>query len=130
MALTTIPAAAITAIASTPGANVHYNDTANSTKQTVKAASTVVYQVRVDNSLNGVAVYVKLWNLLAASVTVGTTDPDEIIFVPANQIINVKVNGEVGKTFATGVVEACVTTGGTGGTTSPTSAVPIEISYT
>jgi hypothetical protein len=97
----------------------------------VKASSAVVNYVIVDNTLNGSPVYVKLYNLASGSVTVGTSAPDEIIFVPANVIVtHVLYTGAVsGKTFSTALSAICVTSGGTAGSTSPVSNVPVTISY-
>ncbi len=98
----------------------------------IKASSTKVYSVTVDNSANGgAASYVKLFNLAAGSVVLGTTAPDEVIFVPAGRVITVSYfDGAVpGKTFAAALSAACVTTGGTTGTSSPASAVVVTVEY-
>lgn len=98
----------------------------------VKASSAVVYAVTVDNSANGgAASYVKLYNLASGSVVVGTTAPDEIIYVPAGAIVtHLMFTGSVaGKTFGTALSAVCVTTGGTAGSSSPASAVKVSIDY-
>lgn len=108
------------------GTNI-FTDTANANAAiVVKAASTVVHLVTIDNTANGAASYVKLYNN-AGAVTVGTTVPDEVILVPSSTSITVAIPG--GKTFSTGLQVATVTAGGTGGTTSPTSAVIVRIVY-
>jgi hypothetical protein len=90
-----------------------------------------VYYVVVDNSLNGAASYVKLYNLASGSVVVGTTAPDEIIYVPANARITqvYSTSAAPGKTFGTALSAACVTTGGTAGVTSPSSSVVVTVNY-
>ncbi len=98
----------------------------------VKASSAKVYSIMVDNSANGgAASYVKLFNLAAGSVSVGVTAPDEIIYVPAGQVITVSYfTGAVpGKTFASALSAFCVTAGGTAGSTPPVSAVIVSIEY-
>lgn len=117
---------------SSPSNEILYTSSAmGGTKEGVKASSALLNNVIVDNSLNVAATYVKLWNLASGSVTVGTTDPDEIIYVPAGQVItHVLYTGAlVGKTFSNGITAAAVTTGGTGGVTSPASACKVTLSY-
>jgi len=118
--------------AATPSSEVIYTNTAlGATKDAVKASSAVVYLVTVDNTLNGAASYVKLWNALSGSVTVGSTAPDEIIMVPANSSTSRPyfTGSAGGVTYGTGLTVACVTAGGTAGVTAPTSNVPVSIVY-
>jgi hypothetical protein len=126
MALTTVNIA-------TPAAESIFTDTAmGSTVDAVKASSALVFSVLVDNSANGgAASYVKLWNVASGSVTVGTTAPDEVIYVPAGARIThvFYTSAAVGKTFGTALSAACVTTGGTGGVTAPASAVVVTINF-
>lgn len=118
----------------TPAGVVAFTDSAmGNAVDAVKASSAVVYSLLIDNTANaGAPSYVKLFNLASGSVTLGTTAPDEIIFVPGGaKVTHVLYAGAVaGKTFATALSAACVTTGGTAGTTSPVSAVPVTINYT
>jgi hypothetical protein len=103
------------------------------TADAVKASSAIVYSVFVDNSGNGgAAAYVKLWNTASGSVTVGTTPPDEVIYVPSGATIEqlLFTKSAIGKTFGTALTAACVTTGGTAGTTPPTNPVIVTINYT
>jgi len=98
----------------------------------IKASSAKVYSVTIDNSANGgAASYVKLFNLAAGSVSLGVTSPDEVIFVPAGAVVTVSYfTGAVpGKTFASALSAACVTTGGTAGSTSPVSPVVVTVEY-
>ena len=116
-----------------PSGLIEYTNTdLNATKDAVKASSTVVHCVYVDNSANaGAASYVKLWNAASGDVTVGTTAPDEIIYVPGGARIThpMFTVAASGKTFGTAVTAACVTTAGTAGTTGPTSDVVVSILY-
>ncbi len=115
-------------IAATPAAvNIYKNTDVNGTKDAIKASSAVIHAVVIDNSLNAATTFVKFWNVASGGVTVGTTDPDMILMIPASQK-RTHVFSE-GLTFATAVTVAAVTTGGTGGTTGPTSDVNLEVIY-
>lgn len=116
-----------------PAGLVQFSDTAmGGTADAVKASSALVYSVFVDNSANGgAASYVKLYNTASGSVTVGTTVPDEVIYVPAGAVITAYLftSTSPGKTFGTALTAACVTAGGTAGVTSPSSSVKVTINY-
>jgi len=116
----------------TPSNLVSFTDTAmGNTPDAVKASSALLYSVSIDNSLNASPVYVKLFNLAAGSVVVGTTAPDEIIYVPLSSKITHQyfTTALAGKTFATALSAICVTAGGTAGSTSPASSVPVTLNY-
>lgn len=98
----------------------------------IKGSSAKVFWLQIDNSANGgAASYVKLFNLAGSSVTLGTTAPDEIIYVPAGAVVTQQLStgATPGKTFGTALSAACVTTGGTAGTSSPSSSVIVTVSY-
>jgi hypothetical protein len=97
----------------------------------IKASSAKVFFVTLDNSLNGAASYVKLFNLASGSVTLGTSAPDEVLYIPASSIVTTfyLTSSAPGKTFGTALSYAVVTTGGTAGTTSPSSATVLTVSY-
>ncbi len=117
---------------STPSVEILYNDTsAGNAVNSIKASSAKVFFVTVDNSLNVAATYVKLFNLASGSVTLGVTAPDEVVYAPASSIITnfYLTSSAGGKTFATALSYAAVTTGGTAGSTSPSSAVVLTVSY-
>jgi len=107
------------------GASLLIDSDATSTAVAVKASSGVLYEIQVDNSANAAASYLKLYN--TASPTVGTTAPDMIILAPASARITLALPS--GVTFGTATSYACVTTGGTAGTTNPTSDVTVRIVY-
>jgi len=117
-----------------PSGLVQFTDTAmGATIDGIKASSAVVYSVFIDNTANGgAASYVKLYNLASGSVTVGTTVPDEVIFVPGGAQIEhlLFTKSSIGKTFGTALSAACVTAGGTAGVTPPSSSVSVVINYT
>ncbi len=110
-----------------------YTDTAmGNTADGVKSSSAKLYAVTIDNSANlGAASYVKLYNLASGSVIVGTTVPDEVIYVPAGAIVtrSFSTGAAPGVTFPTGLSAACVTTGGTVGNTAPASSVVVSVNY-
>jgi hypothetical protein len=125
---------AITQIAvQTPANEFLFTDTAmGNTADAIKGSSALAYYVFVDNSANaGAASYVKLFNLAAGSVVVGTTSPDEVIYVPGGAKIThmLFTNAAPGKTFNTALSALCVTTGGTAGSTAPVSSVIVTVSY-
>lgn len=106
-----------------------FTDTAQAaTAVAVKASSASVSYIDCDNAANAAATYVKLWNTAAASVTVGTTAPDFIVFCPASTRIAVVL--PVALVFGTALSVASVTTAGTAGTTPPTTPITVRISYT
>jgi hypothetical protein len=117
----------------TPANIFEFNDTAmGNTVDAIKASSAVVYWVFVDNTANGgAATYVKVFNLAGGSVVVGTTAPDEIIYVPGGAKVThaLYTGANPGKTFSTALSAFAVTTGGTAGSTSPVSSVPVTIAY-
>lgn len=108
-------------------ANSLFEETAlGATKVDVKASSTNVKYIYIDNTANAAASYLKLYN--TNTVTVGTTAPDAIFMAPASTKVQFPIPD--GWTFGTALSVACVTTGGTAGTTAPTSAVVVRIAYT
>jgi hypothetical protein len=126
MAITQVPVAS-------PAGMFVFTDTAiGAVADAIKASSALLNYVTIDNSANaGAASYVKLYNLAAGSVVVGTTSPDEVIYVPQGiKITHVFYTGSVlGKTFGTALSAACVTTGGTAGATPPVSSVVLTANY-
>jgi len=119
-------------VASPAGLFVFTDTAMGNTADGIKASSAKLYSVQIDNSANGgAASYVKIYNLASGSVVVGTTAPDEIIYVPAGAVITQYffTGAAAGKTFGTALSAICVTTGGTAGSTSPVSAAVVTVSY-
>jgi hypothetical protein len=118
---------------SSPSNQIIFTDTAmGNSVDGIKASSAKLYSVTVDNSANGgAACYVKLFNVASGSVVLGTTAPDEIVFVPAGAVVTRTffTGAAAGVTFAAALSAACVTTGGTAGTTSPSSSVIVTVDY-
>ena len=89
----------------------------------VVGAPCTLYTVDVDNTANVAAVYVKLYD--SAAPTVGTTNPDVVLLLPAGERRQYVM--PEGVAFATALSFACVTAGGTPGTVSPSSPVIVRI---
>jgi hypothetical protein len=116
----------------TPANETIFTDTSiTSAVDAIKASSALLYWVSIDNSANVASSYVKLYNLASGSVTVGTTAPDEIIYVPGSSVITKLffTGANPGVTFGTALSAACVTTGGTAGTSNPSSSVILTAAY-
>jgi len=117
---------------SSPANEIIFTDTAiGSGLDAVKASSALIYSISVNNSANGSASYLKLFNVASGSVTLGTTAPDYVVYAPASSIVvvNFFTSSSPGLTFGTALTAACVTTGGTAGTTPPSSSVICSITY-
>lgn len=115
---------------SNPVASNIFVDTSNgATASQVKTSSAVLFLVEVDNSAGSIEVFTKIYNVSSAP-SVGTTAPHDIIRTPAGAV-NPRTYGlGEGVTHGTGIFIATVTTGGTGGTTAPTSSVSVKVMYT
>lgn len=117
---------------SSPSNEIIFQDTAaTNAANAIKASSAKIYYIIVDNSLNVAASYLKLFNLASGSVTLGTTAPDFIAYIPASSIVTIPffTSAANGITFATALSYAVVTTGGTAGSTGPSSSVTLTVSY-
>lgn len=102
-------------------------DPANgATATVVKASSTAVYQIELDNTANGAATYMRMYNT-TSTVTVGTTVPDSIIMVPASVSRSWTVPS--GWTFGTGLVISSGTSATLATTTAPSSSFIVRIVY-
>ena len=95
----------------------------------ISSAAGKLYSVRVDNSPNGAKTYLKMWNLASGSVTVGTTAPSWIFEIPASSKKTFVFTGDTDDDFDTALSGACLTAGGTAGTTGPTSNVNVQVVY-
>jgi len=110
------------------GAKLFTETDLENTAISVQASSTTIYEIEIDNTANAAQDnYMKFWNT-AGAVTVGTTVPDMVIEV--RQGVSRSIVIPSGLVYETGLAVACVTAGGTAGTTSPGSAVVARIVYT
>lgn len=94
------------------------------TAQQVKATAGTVGGWYIYNP-NSSATYVNFYNATSASVTVGTTNQQMIIVVPATAGANIEFGN--GITFATAISISATTTGG--GNTAPASALECNVFY-
>ncbi|KPL09538.1 hypothetical protein AMJ71_06105 [candidate division TA06 bacterium SM1_40] len=110
----------------------------NATAEELASSAKTIYGMEIDNTNNSVDVFVKCYDTNNASPpTVGTTVPDMIIRVGAGKIRSVSstrgtvsggnVTPAAGFAFGTGLYMACVTAGGTAGTTGPTEDVKATV---
>ena len=112
----------------TPSGLTRYRETdLTGTKSAVKASSGTIHAIVADNAANAAVSYLKLWDVASGSVTVGTTAPDFIFRIPASTKRTIVF--QEGLAFATALTAACVTAGGTAGTTDPTSDFAVEILF-
>ena len=98
--------------------------TPNATADNAVVSGTVyINSVVIDNTNNASAAsYFKAYD--ASAPTVGTSAPDFCIKVGGAEKLYINFQKNRPK-FTTALSFACVTAGGTGGTTSPTSSVPV-----
>lgn len=95
-----------------------------STAQQVKATVGTVGGWYIYNP-NATAMYVNFYNSTSAGVTVGTTNQQMVIVIPATSAANVEFGN--GITFATAISISATTTGG--GNTAPGTALEANIYY-
>lgn len=121
-------AVTVTPQATPSNLQLYSNTSVANTAVSVNGSATTVYRIHLDNSANAAVTYYKFWNTASGSVTVGTTAPDMIIPVAASSVVNYGVQPSIAE-FSTALTIAAVTTAGTAGTTSPTSAAKIYIEF-
>lgn len=90
-------------------------------EKNVTGTTATVYLIVIDNTANAAIEYLKLYN--NSLPTVGTTLPDMVLMVTASVVRSYYFPS--GIAFDTSLSYACVTTGGTAGTTNPVSAVKV-----
>ena len=106
-------------------------DADETSENDVRGGATTLYGIYADNTANTGLVYLKFYDNV--NPTVGTTDPDMILEIEGSSggvnggDVFIPINGGTGMAFANGLSFACVTTGGTAGTTEPTSAVKVAL---
>lgn len=98
------------------------------TKVAVKASGGTVYMIEVDNSANAAeAEYLKLYDVAEGGVTVGTTVPDFVLYIPAAAVFSVAI--PAGLVFGTAITMIATTTGGTICTADPTANLIARVVY-
>ena len=103
------------------GNHIVTDTSAGATRQITSTRASTVYAVYADNSGGGAKAYVKLYN--HASPTIGTTDPFAVLMFPAG--VARQYSFPEGMTFDTALTYACVTAGGTTGTSG--CNIPVTI---
>lgn len=88
----------------------------------VTGTSGSIYMIDIDNELNTSASYLKIYD--SAAPTIGTSIPDHTFKIPSSQRRCIAILE--GLDF-TNLSYACVTTGGTAGTTGPTNPVVVRM---
>lgn len=111
--------------ATATGTSIYNNTALSNTKQAVNASAGNLYGYHIYNP-NTVVIYIQLWNIASASVTVGTTAPTAVLAVPAGGWADAPPNGPP-ITFATALTIAATTTAT--GLTAPTTALLCNIWY-
>ena len=91
----------------------------------VTGSAVFLFQVRIDNTANTAKSYVRIWDIAAAGVTVGSTVPDFILPCAASSVA--EYSFFPGVHFDTAMTVACVTTAGTSGSASPTNSVIVRL---
>lgn len=108
-------------------ANIWIETSLGATAEQIKSTSATIYIIDVDNTANSSPTFVKLYDATSGNVTVGTTAPDWTFKIPNG--IRVVIVPSGGVATATALTAAALTTGGTGGTSSPASACIVKITY-
>jgi hypothetical protein len=116
---------AVTVGASTAAMTAHFDSDGDNTAQVIKASAGILYNLHIINS-NGANTYVQLFDVDAGSVTVGTTTPDYVIFVPGGAATITDFNN-VGLNFSTAITYACTTT--PTGSGDPTTGLTVSGGY-
>jgi len=99
---------------------LHINDDVDNTVVGVKVGDGVLHSLEFESSANVSVAYWKGY-IGAQIASISVTAPDLVIMLPAGS--RVAVNIVDGLVFAGGLSEACVQTGGTAGSSAPTSNV-------
>jgi len=98
----------------------------NTVVQVGTAAAHNVYSWNFVNTGASVA-YVQVFDSVAASVTLGTTIPKQVLWVPAGGAWEEKFTNEAKMSFTSGIAVAATTT--TTGSTAPATGILANISY-
>lgn len=102
--------------------------TVNSTAQAVKASTGNVYGWNINNE-HVATIYVKIYNIAAASVNPASDVPVRTIKVPAGGVAGVENNGAIQNNCSTAISVRCVTGSADNDTTAPATLPIIEILY-
>lgn len=107
------------------GDKTFQDDSVTATPEEIATVSRIVYGFEVDNSQNTENVFFKMYDVSSVP-SVGSDVPEHVWRVLAGEKLGIVLDADgSGHDFSTGLFVACVTTGGTGGTVSPTNPVPL-----
>jgi hypothetical protein len=117
-----------------PVGEILYTDSAlGNALSRVKTSSTALFYVTISNINNQTTpVFLKLFDAMAANITLGTTPPDLVFKVPGAAVANyVLYTGTAfGFTFTTALTAVCLLTGGSEGAFNPPpNPVSVLFSY-
>lgn len=107
------------------GATLFTSTTVGATAIAISAASTVIYELELDNTANAAATFMRMHN--TGTVTPGTTTPDSLIMVPASTKVTMVIPG--GWTFGTALTITAGSSATLATTTAPSSAFAVKIVY-
>lgn len=107
------------------GAKLFTETAAGATAIAVSAASSVLYEMELDNTANSAATFMRMYN--TGAVTPGTTVPDQLIMVPASTKITTVTPS--GQTFGTALTITAGTSATLATTTAPVSSFAVKLVY-
>jgi hypothetical protein len=110
--------------ATVTGASISYQSALTNTKVAVKASAGNLYGYHIYNP-NTSVVYIQIFNLASASVTLGTTTPTMVLVVPANGWLELMFPVPI--SFGTAITLAATTTAS--GSTAPSSTLIANFFY-
>jgi len=117
-------AAMVSASATVPGFSTLWDADGDNTAQAVKVTAGNLYHLHIYNP-NAAGVFVQLFDLATGSITVGTTAPKFVLFVPASG--NTIADFDVPMSFLTAISYACTTT--PTGNGDPTTGLSLSWGY-
>jgi len=110
--------------ANVTGCDTLFDSDGDNTAQQLKATGGNLYKVDVYNS-NGTAAFVQMFDAVTGSVTVGTTTPKYVFFIPAGGAASMDLVVPV--SFSTAITYACTTT--PTGNGDPTAGLTCSFGY-
>jgi len=105
----------------------HYDNAVTATKETLKAANGFLYKVYAFQVAANAATYIQWYNALIADVTVGTTTPDYVQFIPAGASGFIDDFNNNPPFFNVGMCYAATTT--PTGNGAPANAIQMSVLY-
>jgi len=110
--------------ANVTGVDTIFDADGDNTAQAIKASAGNLYKVDVYNS-NGTAAFIQLFDVVPGSVTVGTTTPKYVFFIPAGGAASMDLVVPI--SFSSAITYACTTTATGNG--DPTTGLTCSFGY-